>query len=137
MALVTERAKRIDVPGEDAWIEIKALGWLVLENARTKRLHQLAELMKSLKDLTLPTSGNQQQADPITGYDKLYLLKHGIAAWSYGETVDVEQLDDPTAEWAAREILAYSVPGEPEMGKHSSPSTATSAEADPLRKNGR
>lgn len=142
MALVTDKTKRVEAPDGSGWLDIKALGWLVLDNARTKRLHQLTELMRSLKDLTLP-SGPAQAPDPLTAYDKRYLLVHGIADWSYPKNdtgkidpEDVEQLDEPTADWAAREILAYSVPGETEVGKALSLSTDTSAVTVPLRMNG-
>jgi hypothetical protein len=126
MGTVTGKTTRLNVPGEDAWIEIRALGWLTLDTARTKRLHQIVEMAKTLKDVTLPVSSAPAAPDPLMSYDRLYLLESGITAWSYSDTVDVEQLDDPTAQWAAREILAYSVPGETEVGKASSRSTATS-----------
>lgn len=138
MATVTGKTKRIDAPDGSGWIEIKALGWLVLDNARTKRLHQIMEMAKGLKDLTLPTSAAPAKADAIASYDRLYLLNHGLTSWSYGDTVDVEELDEPTADWAAREILAYSVPGETEVGKASSRSIAITEtqSATPLRMNG-
>jgi len=145
MGLVTDKTKRVEAPDGSGWVDIKALGWLALDNARTKRIHQLSERLQALKDLKLPTAAElkdltslaaAQKPDPLTAYDKRYLLTHGIAAWSYGETVDVEALDEATADWAAREILSYSVPGESEMGKASSLSTDTSAETVPLRMNG-
>lgn len=126
MGTVTGKTMRLDVPDGSGWLEIKALGWLVLDNAKTKRLHQLADMAKSLKDLTLPTNARSTEpVDSLVSYDKLYLLAHGITAWSYGDTIDVEELDDPTADWAAREILAFSVPGVSEVGKASSRSTVT------------
>jgi hypothetical protein len=140
MALVTDKTKRIEAPDGSGWLDIKALGWLALDNARTKRLHQLADLAKALKDVTLPTAPKSSEpTDPLVGYDKRYLLAHGVAAWSYSDTVDVEQLDEPTADWAAHEILAYSVPGETEVGKNSSSSTDTEAtqSGTPLLMNGR
>jgi hypothetical protein len=147
MGLVTDKTKRVEAPDGSGWVDIKALGWLALDNARTKRIHQLSERLQALKDLKLPTAAElkdltslaaAQKPDPLTAYDKRYLLTHGIAAWSYGEFLPdlIEALDEPTADWAAREILSYSVPGESEMGKHSSSSTDTSAVTVPLRMNG-
>ena len=136
MGLVTDKTKRVEAPDGSGWVDIKALGWLALDNARTKRIHQLSERLQALKDLTSLAAA--QKPDPLTAYDKRYLLTHGIAAWSYGEFLPdlIEALDEPTADWAAREILSYSVPGESEMGKASSLSTDTSAETVPLRMNG-
>jgi hypothetical protein len=138
MGVVTGKTQRLDAPDGSGWIQISALGWLDLDTARTKRLNELAQTMKSFKDLALPSAGEGAKPDPLMMYDRRYLLLHGITEWSYGDPIDVEALDQPTAEWAAREILAFSVPGETEMGKASSRSTDTSAipSETSLRKNG-
>ncbi len=126
MATVTGKTKRLDTPDGSGWVEIRALGFLALENAQKKRLNDVIEMAKALKDVPTPPS-NGTEPDPLNSYDKLYLLKHGLTAWSYEGEVNVEELDKPTADWAAGEILEYSVPGETEVGKASSRSTVTLA----------
>ncbi len=67
-------------------------------------------------------------ADPLTGYDRLAIVRAGLVDWSYplpvqsqsitrtGDTVMsavdyVADLDDETLEWLAREILKLTKPG--------------------------
>ncbi len=109
--------RRVEIPHEPgSWMEIRALSFVALAEARHARLAQLAELggiLSALRDVATPTSA--AEADPLASYDRLSLLSAGIVAWSYGPTIAAADLDDPTSEWAAREILAYSVPGPAEV----------------------
>jgi hypothetical protein len=129
MGIVTGKTKRIEAPDGSGTIDIRALGFGMLETAQTKRIEKLASTMKILGDLNLPaSSGNgAAQEDRVGGYDLFTLLEAGITSWSYGDKVDVNQLDEPTAKWAAREILDYSSPDEAEVGKALSRFTSTSA----------
>jgi hypothetical protein len=54
-------------------------------------------------------------ADPLTGYDRITIVRAGLVAWSYpqpvsGEPDAVADLDDDTLEWLAREILKLTKP---------------------------
>lgn len=129
MGLVSQITKPLEVPGETgATIDIRMLSWLTLDKAKRIRLGELAEISKMLAGVqgSFPTPAADAQRDRLAEYDKGTLLKHGIVSWSYGETIDIEQLDGPTAEFAARAILDYSLPGEAQSKGGSSPSTGTS-----------
>ena len=115
MGLVTGRTKRIE-PSDGGWIDIRALSWVTMETARTRKFGQLAEVAKALKDIPLPEQ-NGTKPDRMASYDLGTLLKHGIVAWSYADEVNVDDLDDATARWAARQILDHSLPDEAEVGK--------------------
>jgi hypothetical protein len=133
MGVVSKITKRIDVPSESGqWIEIRMLSWLTLDKARKERLKDIAGMSDVFAAFrTLAANGAIESAktvaddDPMEAYDKRTLLGHGIAAWSYGDTVNPEDLDEHTADWAARQILAYTVPGEAEVKASSSLSTGT------------
>lgn len=115
MGVVTGRTKRIE-PSDGGWIDIRALSWVTMDTARSKKIAQLADVMKALRDVPLPAQ-NGTKPDRLAGYDLGTVLRHGVVAWSYGDEVNVEELDDATAQWAARQILDHSLPDEAEVGK--------------------
>ena len=132
MALRSTITKRIEVPGElDQYIEIRMLSWLTLNEARRERLKEVAgmrEIIAMYREVAqngsaIETAKAEAAKDPFQQYDPLTLLKHGLVAWSYGAKVDVTEFDEKTAEWAAREILAYTLPSEQESKTPSSLST--------------
>ena len=128
MALTKDIYRRLEVPGEDgAWIQIRMLSWLRLDEARRKRLAAIADLARSLSgiDFSQANGATRPVADRLTEYDTLTLLRGGLVAWSYGETVEPEELDEPTALWLAREILDYALPTEAQVKERASRSTAT------------
>jgi len=54
------------------------------------------------------------KADPLLTYDSVTLIYQGVVAWSYDKDCDkvavIEDLDDQTQDWLAREILRLSKP---------------------------
>lgn len=114
MALVRGQTTRLDIPGEPGeWVEIKKLPWGLLDGAREARTNAVieraklmgSEMMASLRDIKTADA----TPDPLNDYDRGFLLRHAVQAWSYdAELPDgVEDLDEDTAEWLAREIVAF------------------------------
>ena len=137
MALTKGVTRKVEIPHEpDQWVQLRMLTYRQLAEARWVKLDDLFTVMRGLKDIALPQQDGQAVVDPLAGYDIGVLLRYGIVAWSYGETVTPDELDDRTAQWAAREIVALAVPDEAAVGKASSPSTAISADPVPLRRSG-
>jgi len=137
MALTKGVTRKVEIPHEpDQWVQLRMLTYRQLAEARRVKLDDLFTVMRGLKDIALPQQDGQAVVDPLAGYDIGVLLRYGIVAWSYGETVTPDELDDRTAQWAAREIVALAVPDEAAVGKASSPSTAISADPVPLRRSG-
>ena len=53
------------------------------------------------------------KADPLMTFDRLTLLEHGVTAWTYERALGpeaLEDLDDETREWLAREVLKLARP---------------------------
>ena len=137
MALTKGVTRKVEIPHEpDQWVQLRMLTYRQLAEARRVKLDDLFTVMRGLKDIALPQQDGQAVVDPLAGYDIGVLLRYGIVAWSYGETVTPDELDYRTAQWAAREIVALAVPDEAAVGKASSPSTAISADPVPLRRSG-
>jgi hypothetical protein len=139
MGLVKE-TKRVEVPGEDAWVEIRKMGWRRLEVARKEQDRQQrgiakefgAEFVKAL------SSGDADKARDtartmrwdIDSFDRMTLLKEGVIKWSYskGDIKDSTfgDLDEPTADWLSTQILHYArPPGGEERKKTDADSTST------------
>lgn len=137
MARVTGITKRLDVPNEPGqWIEIRMLSWLKLEEAKKARLATIAEQARTFSGIDLTTAAaNASQEDlaaaqdRVASYDRMTLLREGLMAWSYTGDVDPADLDEPTAEWAARAILDLSLPDESDTKGPSSRSTGISGAA--------
>lgn len=135
MGLISKITKVVEIPGEPSeWLEIRQLGWVTLEKAKTQRLAaliQMNDVLGALREAIKNGGAVVQEAkaaaakDPFQQYDQLTLLRHGVAGWSYKADVDVELLDEKTAEWAARQILAYTLPGEAEVKASSSLGTGS------------
>lgn len=113
MALVSKLTRRVEIPHEPGqWMELRRLSWRQLEaasdlasDAALKRMSQMgSDMLAAIRS----TSG-QQAADPAAAYDRAAILQAGIAAWSYDAEVtpeNIDALDEETAAWAVREILA-------------------------------
>ena len=122
MGLVTGITRRVDVPGEaGAWLDIRMLNWMQVDEARQTQLSRLIARMKEIEGVTLPPTP-QVAPDPLSAYDVQTILRHGVTAWSYEGALDVSAFDEPTAKWAAGEILRLAVPTEGEVKASSSPS---------------
>lgn len=117
VALVKNLSTTLQIPGEDGeWVKIRRLSYLELQNAREIRTRAVfanmremgGEVMRELR--SADTEAVEAAAsDPLNDYDVATLLKAGITEWSYPDAIEhpARQLDPATAEWAAREILAY------------------------------
>lgn len=124
----------IEIPHEPGqWMRFRLVPYAVLAEARAKKMEDGIRLAKVLDGIKLDLAEIQKAAtaasvddDPAARYDRATLLRAGIAAWSYEGAVDGDDLDERTAEWAAREIVRLAFPTEKDLGKGSSPSTGTS-----------
>jgi len=116
MGLVRGQVKRLDIPDEPGeWVEIKKLPWGLLEGARQKRTDVViertrawgAEMFEMLRGVQ--SSDVTAAADPTNEYDRGFLLRHAVQAWSYdAELPDaVEELEEETADWLAKEIVSF------------------------------
>ena len=110
------------------------LNWLTLDRSKRIRSAELTkesttlspEIIDKLRaEISAARAAGTDVADPLVRHDRLTLLSHGIAAWSYGDTITPEDLDARTAEWAAREILALSEPTGDDIKKGSSRATGS------------
>ena len=109
---LTEEAPIPHEPGE--WMKFRALSWRDLQAA------QEAQMARALRDVTgLPSQmfealqgQSAQQGVLVDQFDQTVMLRSGIAAWSYGESVSpetIDRLDERTAEWAYAEIVRRNV----------------------------
>ena len=139
MPLTAQIIKRLEVPHEPgAWIEIRMLSWLRLDEARRKRIDAIAnssrsisgpelqELVKAAREAAKEKAVGQPP-DRLVNYDMVTLFRGGIMAWSYGDYSPelAEELDEKTAGWLAHEILDLALPTETHTKNDLSLSTAT------------
>lgn len=125
MALVSSICQKTTIPHEPTeHMVLRKLSWRQLEKAAEIRSEKSATRMKNLGGdvLTALNTANgadgaeemkKAQADPLNTYDRGTLLEFGIASWSYPTDCTKEakeNLDDETADWAAREIVKLSKP---------------------------
>ena len=117
MALVNQVPVRREVPGEDAWIEFRALSAKQLRKAARTRQLEAAELLKAYGgDLLRAMQGvdrgevAQAAADPLNDYHFEVLLSESIVGWSYDVPVrdGIGQLDAETETWALGVIAEIS-----------------------------
>lgn len=127
MAIVKNLVRKLVIPHEDdQWMRLRQLSWKELEENRDKKIDQFlarAKDMATAMDL-IQDSDKEETKDPLAEFDLGLLLVNGIVEWSYDDELtkeNVEQLDEVTAKWAAKEIIG--VPTDEELGKDSSPST--------------
>lgn len=114
--LVGNTTYRRDIPHEPGeWIMFKLLSWRALEEARTRRQNDALRSFAGVADVVAQLSSVKREdvqaadEDRATQFDRATLLRKGIAAWSYDAPVDdaaLDDLDEVTAEWAVREIIA-------------------------------
>ena len=120
MALTRHITTHEPIPHEPGqWMEFRALNWVERAQAKRERSkEQLAglrdlggEMLQVFIGLKTEADTDATLADPFEHYDQGTLLRAGIVAWSYTEPVTAEHvndLDEPTALWAARQILELS-----------------------------
>lgn len=126
MALTRGQTEEVAIPHEPGhWLRLRKLSWTQLDEARRakgrKVLRNMAndpEAVKLLAEVqainadkpaaTTPAEALTVPADPLDEYDQQTLLEFGVVGWSYDEDVTPESiadLDEVTAEWAARQVL--------------------------------
>lgn len=142
MGIVTGVTKELEVPDEpEAKVVIKRLSWIQLQASREAGLAALAkqaamltaggardavrEARAALTPEEMAKKVADAQADTMGSHDTMTLLRHGIKSWTYSEKVDPDVLDEKTATWIAKEILAFSEPSEGDVGKALSRSIAS------------
>ena len=128
MALASQFEKTVPIPGEpDQTITFRGLGHVDLKAARDAMIRDWRISAQAFGELyeiaTRPRAeaAPSGPADPINLYDRQTLLDRGVLAWSYpvhlpDRSTDARrqeerlavlgQLDEKTAEWAARTLLA-------------------------------
>lgn len=111
---ITTRREIPHEPGE--WMVFQLLSWRALQEARDTRqaaalksISGVADVVRELQSARTSVEVQAAEVDPLTEFDRGTLLRKGIKAWSYPpeptqQTID--ELDEQTAVWAAREILS-------------------------------
>lgn len=125
MAIVTDTTRRIAIPHEpNEWLEVRRLSWRQLEMAAEVQTESMLKRLKAMGgDLVkaLQKAGKEQEQDPTAKYDRGTVLQAGIIRWSYSaETTkaNIDALDEETAAWAFKEILALNNPRTEEERKN-------------------
>lgn len=120
MALVRGKTERVVIPHEsEHWIEVRALSWRQLQNAKEERTDQTFKKIRSMGGevfASMQGKGSSPDVaaamkDPTNDYDQQMILRNGIVAWSYDEALNwdaIDDLDPETSDWAFREILRFS-----------------------------
>jgi hypothetical protein len=126
--LASKIAKRVEIPHEPGeWMQFRALGGKKLGEARQARsLAQIATLramgsdvLSAIKGATVEDADEKPNASPLDEFDVDTLLRSGITAWSYDAKVNpanIDELDEKTRQWAAREIVALCTETEADRG---------------------
>lgn len=108
--------KTVEIPHEpNETMELRLLGWKQLDEAKRARTKQSfanikemgGDIFKAIQSAR-SEDGAAAVADPLAEYDLETVLIKGIVAWSYDEPVtpqSIADLDEKTADWAARVIL--------------------------------
>lgn len=109
--------KEITLPHEEeTTIVIRMLSHGALKKARDNRLRDLVQMvggmdMSALQSMRREQSDDDEEADPMAGYDITTVLHKGIKSWSYdlpAKPENIDELDDVTAEYVAKEIINLS-----------------------------
>ena len=120
--MITSNITRdIELPHEpDTMITIRMLSHGALKKARDARLFDLARMLGGMK---MPTTSpaedradreavdEEEEKDPLIGYDITTVLHKGIKSWSYPDPCtpsNIDELDDTTADFVAKEIINIS-----------------------------
>lgn len=107
MGLISQSKWRETIPHEpESWIEFKLLNLAALEEARQVRQQRSMALVQGLDMTQFQGLEAPAQRDVKDDYDLDTLLRRSVVAWSYGEVVDVDDLDNLTAQWAIGVIIA-------------------------------
>lgn len=136
MAIVTGLTERWEIPHEPGQhMTLRPLSWWHKQKASDAQTDSViarvktmgTDVMKELRGAESRSDVQAAQADPLGSYDRALVLEFGIVEWSYEEKLSpeaIKDLDDKTAEEAARRILVISSALDEEARKNgSSPST--------------
>ena len=122
MSVFTSRVTRtIEIPHDPGQkVNIRKLAPRHLEAASKEAQRQSLADLKAMggpafvKELQALTETQRVQIpDPMNLYDRIVLLAKAVTGWTYDEPADVasyEDLDEPTLNHIAREILTLSKP---------------------------
>jgi hypothetical protein len=97
MGICSLITRKLDVPGEDAWIELRPIS--------AKRFHAIELEAKRLARAAI--EANPDDADAENYASTSLILNAAIVAWSYPCPVDAEHVDDlepSTQMWIAEQL---------------------------------
>ena len=119
--LAGQKEKR-DIPHEEGqWFEFQTLSGKQLEEAKAleqeRALRQMREMGQDLIQAMQARGGAAAEPAPVDFYDKDFLVRYAVTAWSYDAPCNDENkllLDAATREWAAETIVEINTrtPGE-------------------------
>jgi hypothetical protein len=113
--------RKLDVPGEDAWIEIRPLS--------AKRLHAIG--LEAKREGREAVSANADDTDAENYVLADLMLREAIVAWSYDAPLTAENVDDleiSTMMWLSDEIGKGAEVPLPSTALSTSSSTETQTE---------
>ncbi len=118
MALVSQNVQQIEIPHEPGeWLNLRPLSWLQLTQAREIQTRTVLERMRAMggevvgefrEEPSAEVPESEDESDPLSNLDRRTVLRGGVVGWSYREKFNRDKLDDldeETAEWAARTII--------------------------------
>jgi len=129
MPIVSGITKRIEHPFEaGVSATIRQLSWRQREEASEEQMNRAMTRVKNIGPELLrefQRTGEQvnPDADPATTYDRGTVIQAGLVSWSYEDEVtpeNIDGLDQATADWLFREIIAFSGPRTEEERKNDS-----------------
>lgn len=118
---VTGITRRVDMP-DGEWVEIRKLSGKQLKRASKAAVQDAADTAKSFGGDVMAAirqgkdsdEVKDKLADPLNTYDRWEVLNAGIADWSYTalkvNSRSIDDMDEASSEFLAREILAFSLP---------------------------
>src|SRR4030067_552195 len=130
MGVLTGYTKRVEIPHEQGqWMEIRQVSKRQKEKAADAKTEVALLKAKAMGPELMATIQNAQptaivREPTVDAFDWATVLMFGIAAWSSAESVTVENieaLDETTADWAFKTILAFSGPPTEDERKNDSP----------------
>lgn len=118
--LVSFKQTKLPVPGEDAWIEVRPLSGseqTEAKEARSLRALRMArelgsDMYEAMQKLRKDAESGAT-ADKHDAFDRDVTLRAAITRWSYKEPLNastIALLDEPTADWLHRQVIALTLP---------------------------
>jgi hypothetical protein len=119
--LTSKITKTVNIPHETGeWMTFRRLSGKAVERARAEFSREIVnvfgrEMIEGMRDQSTDEPAVETEPNPLAGLDVSTVLRAGITAWSYAPRVrpeDVDDLDEATRDWAAREIVALGAESE-------------------------